>query len=103
MTTLAAEDRCHLNGLEIVDGKPRYVTAMGETDVADGWRENKASGGCVVDVASGQTIARGLCMPHSPRFYRGELWVLDSGTGRLLIVDQSTGRIETVARLPGYT
>ena len=26
------EDRCHLNGLGMVDGRPRYVTALGETD-----------------------------------------------------------------------
>ena len=25
-------DRCHLNGLGMVDGKPKYVTALGETD-----------------------------------------------------------------------
>ncbi len=32
VTALAAEDRCHLNGLAIVDGRPTYVTALGETD-----------------------------------------------------------------------
>jgi uncharacterized protein (TIGR03032 family) len=103
VTALAADDRCHLNGLEIVDGKPQYVTAVSETDTADGWRENKATGGCVVDVTSGQTIARNLCMPHSPRFYREQLWVLDSGTGRLLLLHPTTGKSETVAKLPGYT
>ena len=103
VTAVAPEDRCHLNGLEIVGGQPRYVTALGETDEADGWRDRKATGGCVVDVASSQIVARGLCMPHSPRFYQDRLWVLDSGTGRLLVVEASTGRCETVAVLPGYT
>ena len=103
VTELAAEDRCHLNGMAIVDDTPRYVTALGETNVADGWRENKAAGGCLMDVVSGQTIVRGLCMPHSPRFYRKRLWVLDSGTGRLLVVDVSSGQTETIAELPGYT
>ena len=103
VTKLAAEDRCHLNGLAIVEGRPRYVTTLGETDFADGWREKKATGGCVMDIASGQTITRGLCMPHSPRFYRDRLWVLDSGTGRLLVVNVSSGRTETVHKLPGYT
>ncbi|MEL6216454.1 MAG: DUF4915 domain-containing protein, partial [Pseudomonadota bacterium] len=27
-------DRCHLNGLGLRDGQPRYVTALGETDTA---------------------------------------------------------------------
>ena len=31
---LEPTDRCHLNGLGMVDGRPRYVTALGETDDA---------------------------------------------------------------------
>ena len=50
ITALAAEDRCHLNGLAIVDGRPRYVTALGETDTAGGWRADKPQGGCLMDV-----------------------------------------------------
>ena len=88
----AAEDRCHLNGLAIEDDKPRFVTALGETDTTDGWRENKATGGCLVDVESGQTVLRGLCMPHSPRLFQNQLFLLDSGTRRLLCVDLRTGR-----------
>src|SRR6266404_6719789 len=52
ITALAAEDRCHLNGLAIVDGRPRYVTALGETDTAGGWRATKPQGGCLMDVDS---------------------------------------------------
>ena len=36
VTELEPTDRCHLNGLGMVDGRPRYVTALGETDDA-GW------------------------------------------------------------------
>ena len=36
ITALAAEDRCHLNGLAIVDSRPKYVTALGETDTSGG-------------------------------------------------------------------
>ncbi len=32
LSALAPEDRCHLNGLAIVAGKPKYLTALGETD-----------------------------------------------------------------------
>ena len=102
VTALAAEDRCHLNGLAIVDGRPRYVTALGETDTANGWRANKPRGGCLMDVASGEVISRGLSMPHSPRWHDGRLWLLESGTGQLVLVDPATGRRQPVAELPGF-
>jgi uncharacterized protein (TIGR03032 family) len=102
ITALAAEDRCHLNGLAIVDGRPKYVTALGETDTAGGWRANKPQGGCLIDVTSGEIVARGLSMPHSPRLHEGRLWLLESGTGRLVLVDASTGRREAVAEVPGF-
>ena len=102
ITALAAEDRCHLNGLAIADGRPKYVTALGETDTAGGWRANKPQGGCLLDVPTGEVVARGLSMPHSPRRHDGRLWLLESGTGQLLLVDASTGRRETVAEVPGF-
>ena len=102
ISALAAEDRCHLNGLAIVDGRPKYVTALGETDTAGGWRANKPQGGCLMDVTSGEMISRGLSMPHSPRLHDGRLWLLESGTGRLVLVDAATGRRQSVADLPGF-
>jgi uncharacterized protein (TIGR03032 family) len=103
ISAFAAEDRCHLNGLAVADGQPRYVTALAETDTAQGWRPVKATAGCLIDVASGATVARGFAMPHSPRVHQGRLWLLDSGTGRLVLVDPVTGKAETVVSLPGYT
>jgi uncharacterized protein (TIGR03032 family) len=82
---------------------PRYVTALGETDTPAGWRPNKATGGCLLDVPSGRTVARGFAMPHSPRVYQGRVWLLDSGTGRLVTVDPATGGVQAVTELPGYT
>jgi len=102
ITALAAEDRCHLNGLAVVDGRPRYATALGETDTAGGWRAGKPAGGCLIDVPTGEVIARGLSMPHSPRWHDGRLWVLESGTGRLVVVDSAGGRRVAVAELPGF-
>jgi uncharacterized protein (TIGR03032 family) len=103
VSALAPEDRCHLNGVALVDGRPGYVTAVAETDTRQGWRPARASGGCVIDVANGRTVVRGLCMPHSPRFSNGRLYLLDSGTGRLVSADVASGRVETVAELPGFT
>lgn len=102
ITRLAAEDRCHLNGLALVDGKPRYVSAVAATDVADGWREHRRSGGIVVDVASGEIVCRGLSMPHSPRFRDGTLYVENSGTGEFGYVDLERGRFEPMAFCPGF-
>jgi uncharacterized protein (TIGR03032 family) len=101
-TALVAEDRCHLNGLALVAGRPQYVTALGETDTAGGWRAGKAHGGCLMDVPSGAVLVGGLCMPHSPRWHEGRLWLLESGTGRLLLVDLVSGRGQPVAELPGF-
>jgi uncharacterized protein (TIGR03032 family) len=103
ISALAAEDRCHLNGLTIVDGQPTYVTALGTTDIRDGWRADKPHGGCLMNVPSGEFVTRGLCMPHSPRWHDDKIWVLESGTGGLVLVDRDTGRRETVIALPGFT
>ncbi len=103
ISQLADQDRCHLNGLAMDQGKPRSVTAMSETDTAAGWRPTKATSGVVIDVESGETIARGFAMPHSPRWHNGKLWVLDSGRGALCTVDPATGVFETIETFPGYT
>jgi uncharacterized protein (TIGR03032 family) len=96
------EDRCHLNGLYMADGRPKYVTALGETDDVGGWRDRKADGGVLIDVDSGEIVMRGLCMPHSPRMYGGALWVLNSGAGELWRIDPASFRHEVVCALPGY-
>ena len=103
LTALTPDDRCHLNGLALADGAPRYVTALAETDTPQGWRADKVKSGCVIDVASGQTVARGFAMPHSPRVHRGRLWLLHSGAGQLVLVDPASGKAETVTELLGYT
>jgi uncharacterized protein (TIGR03032 family) len=102
LTALAPDDRCHLNGLAVADGAPRYVTALAETDTPQGWRADKVHSGCLIDVASGQTVARGFAMPHSPRVHRGRVWMLHSGAGQLVLVDPQSGRAQTVTELPGY-
>jgi uncharacterized protein (TIGR03032 family) len=103
VTALAPQDRCHLNGLAMVEGRPTYVTALGETDTPGGWRAYKAAGGVMMEVPRNTVLCRGLSMPHSPRWYRGQLWVLESGQGSLAVVDRAAGTWETVAQLPGYT
>ena len=103
ISQLTPDDRCHLNGLGLKDGRATWVTALGETDTAGGWRENKKSGGILIDIASQEIIVRGLSMPHSPRWHNGRLWLLESGTGSLGYVDLSTGRYEPIVHLDGFT
>ena len=103
ITALAAEDRCHLNGMAMVDGRPRYLSALSRTDTPNGWREHKGTAGLIIDITNNEVIADGLAMPHSPRWHDGKLWVLESGKGTLATVDMATGKTTTVATLPGFT
>ncbi len=101
LSRLAAEDRCHLNGVAVRDGIPRYLTAVSRSDVAQGWRDFRRDGGVVIDCQENAIIASGLSMPHSPRWYRDRLWLLDSGNGRFGCIE-ADGRFTEVAFCPGY-
>lgn len=100
----APEDRCHLNGLGMRDGKPRYVSSLGRANTPEGWRAHKRDGGHLIDIENGgeRIICSDLSMPHSPRWYRDQLWLLESGRGALLRIDPDTGEREDVARVPGF-
>jgi uncharacterized protein (TIGR03032 family) len=102
ISKLAAEDRCHLNGVAMEGGGPRYVTSVSISDVADGWRDHRVAGGVVIDVASGEVVGLGLSMPHSPRLHRGRLYLLDSGSGRFGWIEPGSGRFEEICFCPGY-
>jgi uncharacterized protein (TIGR03032 family) len=103
ITELAAEDRCHLNGLAMVDGHPRYVTTLSQTNTPNGWREHKGSSGTLIDIKTNRVVASNLSMPHSPRWYQNKLWLLESGKGSLVTVDIESGSVETVIKLQGFT
>ena len=103
LSALAPEDRCHLNGLAMLNGRPQFVTALGQTDTQGGWRENKARGGLLMEVPTSRILLRGLSMPHSPRWYNNRLWFLESGEGSLALANVRGGTWQTVATLPGFT
>jgi len=103
LSALAPEDRCHLNGLAMLDGRPQFVTLLGETDTPGGWRANKANGGLLMEVPTNRVLLRGLSMPHSPRWHDRRLWLLESGQGSLVLANVRGGAWQTVATLPGFT
>ena len=111
ISDIVDEDRCHLNGLAMRDGKAAFVTAVSRSDTIDGWRDRRADGGVVIDVESNTVVCEGLSMPHSPRWHDGQLWVLNSGTGELGIVElpkgpkgksATMGTFKPVAFCPGF-
>ncbi len=102
ISELMPEDRCHLNGVALKDGKPTYVSCLGESDTAGGWRANKAKGGILMDVDSNEIILKGLSMPHSPRIYDNKTFILISGTGELAEVDINKGSYTVINQVPGF-
>lgn len=103
ISALAPEDRCHLNGLAMLNGRPQFVTALGETNSRGAWRENKANGGLLMEVPTRAILLRGLSMPHSPRWYDNKLWFLESGEGSIALADPRRGTWRTIAQVPGFT
>lgn len=102
ISKLAPEDRCHLNGLAMVDGRPKYVSAVSRSDAVDGWRDRRHDGGVLIDIETNEVMAEGLSMPHSPRWYDGKLWVLNSGSGELGYIDPKQKTFVPVAFCPGF-
>lgn len=102
ISKLAAEDRCHLNGMAMMEGRPTYVTAVSQTDVLSGWRARRETGGVIIEVETGRVITDQLSMPHSPRVADGKLYALDSGRGQLIRVNPATGAKENIAFCPGF-
>jgi uncharacterized protein (TIGR03032 family) len=102
ISKLAPEDRCHLNGLAMKDGVPKYVTAVCRSDSVDGWRDRRQDGGVVIDVETDEIVCEGLSMPHSPRWHNGKLWVLNAGSGYLGWVDFETKKFVPFTFCPGF-
>ncbi len=102
VSKVTPEDRCHLNGMALVDGTPKYVTAVSQSDLLNGWREKREQGGVIIDVQTDRVVTDELSMPHSPRVAGGALWVLDSGRGYIARVDEETGKKENVCFCPGF-
>lgn len=102
ITDLVSEDRCHLNGLVLKDGQPKYVTALGTGDSAQSWRDTITKGGVLIDVTTNEIILDGLAMPHSPMIYKNELYLLLSASGQLVKANLENRTIEVIKELDGF-
>jgi uncharacterized protein (TIGR03032 family) len=97
---LAGEDRCHLNGLAMHEGAPKYVTAVSRTDLLSGWRERRHEGGVLMEVGTNRIVTDQLSMPHSPRVAPEGVYALHSGRGQLIRIDPATGAKTDIAFWP---
>ena len=102
ISKLSPEDRCHLNGLAAEGIAPRYATAVSSSNEAEGWRQNRRSGGMLIDVANNEIVLNSLSMPHSPRLHRNRLWLLNAGAGQLGYVDPTNSHFQPIAFCPGF-
>lgn len=99
---LSSEDRCHLNGMAMQNGLPKYVSAFGTGNTPQSWRDNVSKTGIIMDVESNEMLATNLAMPHTPRLFNGELYTLLSATGELIKIDTKTGKYDVVVKLDGF-
>ena len=99
---IASEDRCHLNGMAMENGKPKYATAFNNGNSPQSWRNKVTESGIIIDVENNTIIAEGLAMPHTPRIFNGELYVLLSATGELVKINKETGTYEVIIKLDGF-
>ena len=99
---VAAEDRCHLNGMATDNNEPRFVTCVAKSNVSEGWRDQRKDGGLIIDVKTNEVVASQLSMPHSPRLYRDKLWILQAGRGEFGHVNTENGQFEAICFLPGF-
>ena len=99
---IVSEDRCHLNGMAMEDGIPKYATAFNQGNSFQSWRENITKSGVIFDLESNEVIVETLAMPHTPRLFGGELYTLLSATGELIKIDINSGKYDVVVKLDGF-
>ncbi|WP_085298174.1 TIGR03032 family protein [Cognaticolwellia mytili] len=103
ISELVPEDRCHLNGMTLKNGKPAYVTTFSKFDIPGKWRKGTKFDGTLMDVAKNEIVVDGLAMPHSPRWYNDRVYFCNSGYGQVCSYHPETKVTETLFEVPGFT
>ncbi|HZV69525.1 MAG TPA: TIGR03032 family protein [Saprospiraceae bacterium] len=99
---MVSEDRCHLNGMALQTGIPKYATAFNQGNSFQSWRENITTTGVIFDVETSEVIAGNLPMPHTPRLFNNDLYVLLSATGELVKINLNNGKYDVIVKLDGF-
>lgn len=99
---IVSEDRCHLNGMAMKNGKPKYASAFNRGNKPQSWREKITSSGIIIDIEENKIIAEGLAMPHTPRIFNDELYVLLSASGELAKINIKNGNYEVITKIDGF-
>lgn len=102
ISQLNGDDSCHLNGVAMDGDTPKFATILAKTSAPGAWRENKAKGGCLIDIASNEILVEGLGMPHSPRIYDGKVYILLSASGDLAEVDIVNRNYKVIKGFDGF-
>lgn len=103
ISELVPEDRCHLNGMALRDGKPAYVTTFSKFNEKAQWRKGEKFDGTLMSVEENRILIDGLAMPHSPRWYNERVYYCNSGHGLVCGFDPETEQVETIIEVPGFT
>ena len=99
---ITSEDRCHLNGMAMLNGKPKYATAFNNGNTPQSWRDSITSSGVIYDIEKNKIICSGLPMPHTPRIFNDKLYVLLSATGELVKIDTDNGTYDVIVKIGGF-
>ena len=84
------------------NGKPKYATAFNRGNKPQSWRYKITSSGIIIDIEENKIIAEGLAMPHTPRIFNDELYVLLSASGELAKINIKNGNYEVITKIDGF-
>ncbi|MDH5599588.1 MAG: TIGR03032 family protein, partial [Cyclobacteriaceae bacterium] len=102
ITELEPEDRCHLNGLVVKEGEPKYVTFFAKTDEANGWRKGGFETGMLYDAQQQKPVLDKLPMPHSPIYWNNSIYFLLSATGEVVKYDIEKQESKVIAQVDSF-
>lgn len=102
ITEVLPEDRCHLNGMAMKNGKPAFVTMFDTTNTYFGWKKTPKETGLLVEVETGKILLDQLPMPHSPVYFDDKIYFLLSGTGEIKCYDLKTEKVTLISKVDSF-